>query len=399
MTGVNKPIAIIGGGILGTTTALLFARAGRRVVVFERKDAVFKGTSITGEAKIHLGPVYALGDEKTALSMLCGGLSFQPIVEKALAGIPQWDELITDPFDYMVMQESLVSAGELCGRYARINALLADAKRAAESDRYLGQSLDIVIETEHKPSSYNGLATFGCYERALDSRKLAGLITTALSDEPLIDVLVRQEVLQCSEDSRGAWLKVEDTNGENIYGPFAAVINCAWHERASIVVRSGHSFPVVTNYRIKRAAIVECEKLVRNVTLVHGPFGDIVQYGDRVYVSWYPVCRIHHEVGLETSARFNNLIESGYNLDAGIDEILAPFRSLCLLPDRFELLEIHTGAILGEGMTDITDIRSGLHSRHGDRILQNGSMLTSLNYKLTTAPQAARKLCDMVLGL
>lgn len=58
-------IAVVGGGIVGCTTALLLADHGYSVDLFEREAELWSGASRAGEGKIHLGPIFALGGRAT----------------------------------------------------------------------------------------------------------------------------------------------------------------------------------------------------------------------------------------------------------------------------------------------------------------------------------------------
>jgi glycine/D-amino acid oxidase-like deaminating enzyme len=76
-------IAILGGGMLGTCTALELARRGRRSTLFEGASTLLQGASRWSEGKIHLGFVYA-GDPtlRTAQRLLPGGLAFAGLVSR-----------------------------------------------------------------------------------------------------------------------------------------------------------------------------------------------------------------------------------------------------------------------------------------------------------------------------
>jgi hypothetical protein len=398
MNKAGKPVAVIGSGILGTLAALLLARSGRQVLLFEASDGILGGASVAGEAKVHLGPVYALGDPPTQRSMIQGAFAFQPIIEAALGSAIDWDRLASEPFSYVVMPDSLVSPDYLAARYALINQLLSDTVASGGGSSYLARSISIGIETEWRTHPVNGLPMFPSEERAVDNVLLAGLLRQAVFANPKIEVRTGARVIRTEEGPGGATLLCRASDGEFAAGPFDAVLNCAWEDRAGIVLRSGHSFPITTNYRIKQGIHFRTARSFNPVTLVQGPFGDVVDYGKRGYASWYPECRIRQEVGKVPSPQFESDLSVFGPTPDSIEASLAPFRRLALIPEDTEVTGFSLGAILGEGLTDIADIGSGLHSRNGDRILVNGSIITSLNYKFTTAPLAAQRLCSLVEG-
>lgn len=74
-------VAVIGGGAVGTLAALLMAREGHVVELFERGDQLWLGASATNEGKIHLGSVSALRSIATHDAMRRGSLEFGRTVE------------------------------------------------------------------------------------------------------------------------------------------------------------------------------------------------------------------------------------------------------------------------------------------------------------------------------
>ena len=52
-------VAVLGAGIMGSSTALYLARAGIQVDLFDAADRPFSGASRWNEGKIHLGFLYA----------------------------------------------------------------------------------------------------------------------------------------------------------------------------------------------------------------------------------------------------------------------------------------------------------------------------------------------------
>ncbi len=52
---INRRVAVLGGGLLGCCTALVLARRGARVTLFDRAEQLFSRTSVHNEGKIHFG--------------------------------------------------------------------------------------------------------------------------------------------------------------------------------------------------------------------------------------------------------------------------------------------------------------------------------------------------------
>ena len=74
-----KKIAVIGGGTLGTLTALQLSNLGYSVSIFEKNHEILRGASYFGEAKIHLGYAYGLAGIFTIQSLLNSAFSFKSI--------------------------------------------------------------------------------------------------------------------------------------------------------------------------------------------------------------------------------------------------------------------------------------------------------------------------------
>ncbi|HEY7765938.1 MAG TPA: FAD-dependent oxidoreductase, partial [Aestuariivirgaceae bacterium] len=102
-------IAVLGAGILGSLTALELASRGQQVVLFERNEEALTEASLINEGKIHRGFVYAADFSfRTAKVMLDGAQNFETTLSKfvpaaALAA------LRTEPFEYVVHNESMLS--------------------------------------------------------------------------------------------------------------------------------------------------------------------------------------------------------------------------------------------------------------------------------------------------
>ena len=54
----NPRIAIVGAGIFGVTTALMLAKKGYKVAVFEKTNDIFNGASGINQYRLHSGYHY-----------------------------------------------------------------------------------------------------------------------------------------------------------------------------------------------------------------------------------------------------------------------------------------------------------------------------------------------------
>jgi hypothetical protein len=129
---------------------------------------------------------------------------------------------------------------------------------------------------------------------------------------------------------------------------------------------------------------------------VQGPFGDVVGHSDHVYISWYPIGRLAHESGVSPSPAAREALVEGR---ARVDLAQAQARELQrlgVIPDPVSIREVVAGFILGDGDVDIDQRSSLLHQRGQFGVRRNGMIFTPANFKLTTAPLAARHVVATV---
>src|SRR5207302_9227690 len=105
----NVRIAILGGGMLGTCTALELARRRRRSTLFEGQSSLLQRASRWNEGKIHLGFLYA-GDPtlRTAQRLIPGGLAFAGLVGRLIQG--SLDAFVTVEDDIYLVHRDAIEA-------------------------------------------------------------------------------------------------------------------------------------------------------------------------------------------------------------------------------------------------------------------------------------------------
>ena len=127
MIGIRaKPrVAILGAGIMGSSAALLLARAGCAVTLIHQAASAMSGASRWNEGKIHLGFLYA-GDPscRTAAELVIGGLAFKPLTEE-LIGCSLVPATTPDDDVYLVHPQSVVDAASMAAYFQRVETLIA----------------------------------------------------------------------------------------------------------------------------------------------------------------------------------------------------------------------------------------------------------------------------------
>jgi hypothetical protein len=136
-------------------------------------------------------------------------------------------------------------------------------------------------------------------------------------------------------------------------------------------------------------------------TIVLGPFGDVVSYGDGgLYLSWYPVGRRGASSALAPPAWPSTLdVDSSAELRSAICAGLgSAIRAVAELPP--ELLaagEVHGSVVFAHGEGDIDDPESDLHERHRIGPRSFGRYHSVDTGKLTTAPLFALQLGETIV--
>lgn len=399
----KQQVAVIGSGILGVTSALSLARAGFGVTLFEREPELWNLTSRAGEGKVHLGLVYPLGDEGTRDFMLRGALSFSPIIDSLVQSPVNWRDIVSEPFTYLVMPDSLLSIGELRVAYDHQEALFQTLSSEA-GNTYLGAPLRQLVDTHVGRHKLTGLPAYRTSERAVNPDRLRAFLIRELIEAEHIEVLMSSCVHEVTNDDVDGSAKVSYTSGgTTLERSFHAVVNCAWENQSCFIDQDlqESNLRFKTGLRIPRE-VVDMD-FCDSVTFVIGPFGDMVRHDSFVYVSWYPIARIPPELGTSPSAEMLSATRDALSDRARAQAQLDVFAGLGFFgPNSYvsvEEIEITGGFVLGEGKLDIDHIDSGLHSRPNRGVIREGRIFSPRNDKFTTAPLMASLTAQAVKDL
>jgi len=397
---VNPNVAVVGGGILGSITALLLANQGVTVTLFEAESKLMNAASGAGEGKIHLGLVYPLGDDSTRLHMLEGALSFSPIVERAIGRPINWPTITSPSFLNLVMPDSLVSLSELGNVYAKLNREFV-ARRSRWGNSYLGHSLDALFEPEPVQHRRSGLWGFQTQERAVVPAELAQLVTESVANHPNVHTRFLAKVSEMRNTERGVVVSWENPSGANAED-FSLSLNCTWQNQMRFVSEERRA---KRNIRFKTSVSIPADSMPQNsrdtVTLVTGPYGDVVAYPQSTYASWYPVGRLAHEESEYPSDEMASRVSEGMRRTDVVVNQLTHLAALGFLPNQEEIdlskATISGGYIVGEGHHDIDQRDSGLHDRHHREAIREGNIVTPINFKFSTTPREAQRVIDKIL--
>jgi hypothetical protein len=139
---------------------------------------------------------------------------------------------------------------------------------------------------------------------------------------------------------------------------------------------------------------------IPSATIVLGPFGDLVNYGDDLFLSWYPIGCTTFSTGTRAPSWPPALDEKDLSkLREGIYAGLRPLVPClsALAPEHLRAAEVNGGIIFALGDTDLSAPTSGLHQRYRTGPRSFGRYHSIDTGKYTTAPPFAKQLADRLL--
>ena len=401
-------VAVLGGGFQGCCLALALAQRGFRTTVFEREQGLLRRTLLASEGKVHLGYVYA-GDEslQTARTMIRGALAFAPFIARVLES-PSAGLAISSPFAYAVHQTSFRNAAEMSGYLQAVHTEILQ-QAAGREDSYFGIDLSWPPR-ERKPAELEDgfdpravTAVFDTVEVAVRPKTLAEALRIRIESDPSIEV--RTDFLVTAVAGDGGGYRIEGkANEDGTHRRYDHVVNALWDGRLVIDRKRGLEPGRPWLHRFKYGIQLGPRPRVQlpSATVVLGPFGDVVSYGDgSAYLSWYPAGMTALSAAVtppdwpmrpESPLRDRLVRES----IAGMASIVPGLRSLDAAD--LEQAEAIGGVIVAWGKTDIDDPQSELHQRRDIGIRSEGCYHSIDPGKLTMAPYFAERCAARIAG-
>ncbi len=195
------------------------------------------------------------------------------------------------------------------------------------------------------------------------------------------------------------------TQGEAAREGYDHVVNALWDGRLEIDRTAQLPSPVTQIYRCKYGFRLKTPRMVAavpSVTIMLGPFGDVVNFRNGTYyLSWYPSCLRGIATG-SASQRWDldpdpaSALRVAQESFAALSSLVS---GLTELPrDALEQAAVRGGIIVARGDTDIVDPQSALHRRHEIGIESHGRYHSVDTGKYTMAPLFAREIADRICG-
>ena len=245
-------------------------------------------------------------------------------------------------------------------------------------------------------------AAYRTCEVAVDPTVLASLVRDRLERTPRVSRRMRTEVLAVTPAPGHA---VVDAlrDGDRTSEPYDHVVNALWSGRLAIDATAGFASATPWLHRIRYNLRIRVPvDDVPATTMVLGPFGDVVSWGDRgVYLSWYPVGRrgsssdlVPPEWPVVLDAAAEDEVRTAIHAALG-----AIVPGVAALPDDVVASgEVRGSVVVARGESDIDDPASALHERHAIGPQSHGRYHSVDTGKLTMAPHFARLLVERILG-
>lgn len=404
---MSVSVAILGAGLQGTLCALELADRGARVVLFDRRDKALTEASLNNEGKIHLGYIFAKDDlDRSADLMVHGALCFGQVLGRWISG-SDLARAASVPFTYLVMRDSLLSPAELAQRYRAIDDRIA-ASMPRPGASYLGADRHRPVrqlDKRHWQGRFDDRLVAAAFETAERSVHLPGMavaLRAALADHPRIETRFGTPIAAVQRPPDGR-LRIDI--GSVPDGPFDHVVNALWGDRLRIDATLGITTDRPFLMRRKVANYVTCAQPpgdLPSVTMVLGPYGDIVTYPDGShYLSWYPDGCIGRWSSANLPVSWSQDLpeaEAARIFDRSVralDRLVPGVAARAAQADR---TQHRPGVIFAWGRSDVDDPDSELHQRHdvGPRSYW-GDYHSVDTGKLSLAPLFALQTADRIL--
>jgi len=400
-------VGVLGGGLQGCCVALALAERGARVTLFDKNDTLLSRAAVANEGKIHLGYMYA-GDPtlSTAKTMMAGALSFAPFLERYLGRRAQ-SFSVSVPATYVVHRDSQRGPEDVCAYLKTVHRLVNEAAEE-RTEAYFGKDLSVPLkvlsaaemETEFDPAIV--LAAVSTPEIAINPVALAQTVRNCISAHPRIEVHCNHTVIGAKQECGKMTVLTERTTGPSLHH-FDHVVNALWDGRFALNESLGYRVNRPWLHRLKYGVSFRLPEEVRpppSATVVLGPFGEVVTYGDGViYLTWYPVClqAISTDVKPPDWDTYpgeplrSRILKETFR---AVSEIVPSLRDLD--PEEIPEATVKGGAIVAWGRTDIYDPASELHRRFEIGVTTDGSFHSVDPGKLTMAPYFAEICAERI---
>ena len=407
---MSPSVAVLGAGFLGVCVALECARRGIDVDLYDRRSDLVTEAGRVSEGKIHLGYVYANDRSlRTARRLAAGAVLFERHLGRWL-DLRQMPLELSDTFHYGVVRQSTLTPADIEAHFRHIESILLEREEAAGT-RYLSRPAGPVFQalTDSEIDRHYDIghiaAAYHTVERSVDTWRLAERLRAAVRASSRIRFHGESTVSAVRPNGDGALDVMWTSGGEQFQKRYASVVNALWGGRLAIDAGLGLTPRRRWLYRYKfgiRLAICPGTALPPTVTLVHGSFGDVVNFPSGLtYLSWYPTGMVGTSgevVHPAWDAHFDDARKRAI-CDESIRQLAVLLKPLRQLREpAITARYVDGGVIFAWGATDIDDPHSELHNRHDIGVHTTGNYHSIDPGKFTMVPMLAMEVVDRIAG-
>jgi glycine/D-amino acid oxidase-like deaminating enzyme len=401
---MTQRIAVLGAGIVGAAVALLLARKGHRVTVYDKEAEPVACASRWHEGRIHLGYVYGADPTlETARRLIDGAMRFAPVMTELLGS--SLEPHMTPVNDIIaVHRRSVVDAETMAGTFAGIDALVRQHPGVAGYPVDVSAARARRLSPEERTAlsgSDDIVAAFEIPERSYNTQAVADLLATALTHEAGVVLHLETTVVATRplNGDDGRW-QVESADGG--VESFDVVVNALWEGRLAIDRTAGLALPTGWSHRYRLGLFIRTSRALDTPSALVsvGPYGDVKNYNGRdFYLSWYPVGKLAEGRGLTLP---EPAVPEGPDADRFIDAVRAAMAGLFPgvhdILDAAETVQLRGGFVYAEETGALDDPRASIHRRDRFGIRRKGSYLSVDTGKYSTGPQLAERVVAMLAG-
>ncbi len=275
----NVDFAIIGGGLFGLYAALYLSKKGASIIVIEKDGQLMRRASIVNQARLHGGYHYPRSITTATMSD-----------EHRVRFTQEHKDFVNFDFQHFYAIDKFESQ--------------TDAQQFERFCEYIGiehklVKEDIFIERRRVE------AIFETHEYAFDPLQVADYYISEIQKCEGVEVLLNTSV-QSVEKGLNNWnITVEDVDGQAIKKIDAGVVINATYSGSNGVNRLFGLSDIELMHEISEMVFVDIPKMnKKGITVMDGPFGSIMPYGNQGYHSMSSVVYTHHEQSHENIPRF-----------------------------------------------------------------------------------------------
>lgn len=398
-----RTATVLGAGIQGVCAALALRAKGWRVRLVDQAPGAMLRASLRNEGKIHLGFIYANDPSfRTGRLMLRAALTFAPLIERWVPRSVDWEDLRSRPFTYLVMRDSMLTPDEIYSYYERLESKYRATRESWH--HYLGMKPELLWRKGPPPLEVDPERVAAAVMTAEVSIDLVAFrkLLVGVVEESQISCHFARRVESVTRTAEGFSVEGVGRDSAGWILESDLVVNCLWEGRLKIDRGMGMEPDRPWVYRLKYRVLGELPQHLEglpSLSLVLGPYGDIVPIPGASYISWYPACRRGWSSDLTVPESWQKLCsgqvdrQTAKEVSGQVYEALEQF-----IPgiSGSRTTSVDAGIVASWGATDVDEPDSELHQRFVIGVTGEDGYFSIDTGKFGCAPLFAEQLVERI---